>query len=347
MDRILVMRLSSMGDVIHTLPAVALLRRVLPNSTIGWAIEERWIELLCARPEERLGPRSPQKPLVDRVHILNTKAWRSAPFSDQTWREIRDTWDELKSAGYDAAFDWQGAVRTAMVPQMLGTPLRVGFVRPREGAAGVFYNRTVEAMGTHIIEQNISLVADSADHTSLCGVQFPCDPTMEAWADRELEKLGGNFAIVNPGAGWGAKCWPAERYGDVARRLGETGLKSVINFGPGEEELARTVAQAGGSAASAISCSVGQLIALTRRAKLFIGGDTGPMHLAAALKVPVVAIFGPTNPTRNGPFGTRSRVLRSPESPTTHARRKRPDEGMLNIHAEEVAKAAVELLAGG
>ena len=152
------------------------------------------------------------------------------------------------------------------------------------------------------------------------------------------------FAILNPGAGWGAKRWPAERYGEVAKVLAQDGLCSLINHGPGEEELAAAVEAASAGAARKISCSVSELIALTRRARLFIGGDTGPMHLAAALKIPVVAIFGPTNPARNGPFGTRSIVLRSASSMTDHARRREPEQGLLEITADEVVAAARKLL---
>ena len=136
-------------------------------------------------------------------------------------------------------------------------------------------------------------------------MEFPTDPAVEQWCDRELHKRSmGAFAIVNPGAGWGAKQWPAERYGNVAKALALSGLPCLINFGPGEQALARAVQLASDGAAEPLQCSVSQLISLTRRVRLFIGGDTGPMHLAAALKVPVVGIFGPTNPARNGPFGT-------------------------------------------
>ena len=153
-----------------------------------------------------------------------------------------------------------------------------------------------------------------------------------------------DFAILNPGAGWGAKCWPAERYGQVARALAATGVRSVLNFGPGEEGLAQLAEAASEGAAVAMQSSVTELVALTRRALLFVGGDTGPMHLAAALNVPVVGIFGPTDPARNGPYGTRSIVLRNPASLTTHSRRADPDEGMLEIGTEAVATAAHQLL---
>ncbi len=174
-------------------------------------------------------------------------------------------------------------------------------------------------------------------------VEFPSDVVAERRID---EKLGGaaNFAILNPGAGWGAKRWPAERYGRVARALAAGGVRSILNCGPGEEDLAREAEVASEGAATAIQCSITEFIALTRRARLFIGGDTGPLHLAAALRVPVVAIFGPTDPARNGPYGTRSIVLRNPASPTTHARIAKPDEGMLEISVDAVVDAARTLL---
>jgi heptosyltransferase I len=150
--------------------------------------------------------------------------------------------------------------------------------------------------------------------------------------------------LLNPGAGWGAKQWPAELYGEVAAQLAEDGLKVLINFGPGEEDLARVVENSSGGAAETFTGSLTQLIALTRRARLFIGGDTGPMHLAAALRVPVVAIFGPTDPARNGPFATRRIVLRSPASTTSYSHTFQPDESLLEITAAQVVAAARQLL---
>ena len=121
-------------------------------------------------------------------------------------------------------------------------------------------------------------------------------------------------------------------------------MKSLINFGPGEESLMRAVESASEGTAQGVASSLTELIALTRRARLFIGGDTGPMHLAAALGIPVVAIFGPTNPVRNGPFGTRNIILRNQASPTTHSHRAEPDPGILEITSDEVVVAARKLL---
>jgi heptosyltransferase-1 len=130
----------------------------------------------------------------------------------------------------------------------------------------------------------------------------------------------------------------------VARGLGNLGVRSILNYGPGEEELVRVAEAASEGTARAMSCTISELIALTRRARLFIGGDTGPLHLAAALRVPVLGIYGPTDPARNGPYGTRSIVLRSPESVTSHARRAAADEAMLGIGSDGVVAAANKLL---
>lgn len=348
-QRILLVRLSAMGDVIHSMPAAALVRQAFPSAHIGWIIEERWAELLCARSASRLGPRSPAKPLVDAVHTVNMKAWRWAPLSDETWREGLASLRELRAAKYEVAVDLQGAIRSALLAQVIGTPIRFGFDRPRERAASLFYTRRVVARGTHIIEQHVSLATELARiNPAVPNIEFPRDQETEEWCGFQLrERNFSSFAILNPGAGWGAKQWPAERYAEVARGLALDGVPSLINFGPGEESLAQAVEKASDGTAEAVSCSITELIALTRRATLFVGGDTGPMHLAAALRIPVVGIFGPTDPARNGPYGTRSIVLRSASSPTTHARRSRPDEGMLTITPADVLAAARKLLRGG
>jgi heptosyltransferase-1 len=199
-------------------------------------------------------------------------------------------------------------------------------------------------VGAHVIDQNLSV----ANALTLSNVRPPVDLPRDAGAelrvDHRLAEAGiVEFAILNPGAGWASKRWPAERYGRVAQALAEHGLRSILNYGPGEEELVRIAEAASDGAAIAMKCSITELIALTHRARLFIGGDTGPMHLAAALQVPVVAIFGPTDPARNGPYGTRSIVLRNPASATSHSRRPQPDEAMLEITTGAVIDAARKL----
>ena len=352
-DRLLIVRLSAMGDVIHTLPAAQALRRAFPDAMIGWLIEERWAELLCAPGTRRRGLRSAQRPLVDWVHAVNLAGWRKSlsPIATliSTAQQIAKVWNDVRSTRYDVAVDLQGAMRSAVLARWSGAQIVYGAAEPRESPASLWYTRSVIARGVHVVEQNLSVAEAVAEQKlPLPRVEFPQDLEVEQRMERRLtEARVGTFAILNPGAGWGAKRWPAERYGFVARALAKDGVRAILNYGPGEENLAREAEAASDGAAKAMKCSITELIALTRRAQLFVGGDTGPMHLAAALSVPVAAIFGPTDPARNGPYGKRSIVLRNPASPTTHARRLQPDQGMLEISVDEVVDAARRLLAAG
>jgi heptosyltransferase-1 len=345
-ERILIVRLSSLGDVIHALPAAAMLRDAFPHATIGWAIEERWCELLCTLSCPRTGVRSPQRPLIDHIHPVKLKAWRKTLYSPQTWEQIAFGLSDLHAIRYQAAVDLQGAVRSAVLAKWSGAPSVYGAIQPRENIASMWYTREVITRGAHIVEQTCSLAeAVIGERRPIPPAQFPCDPIAESAIDLRLHELGiRDFVMLNPGAGWGAKQWPPERYGEVAKSLAAEGLFPIINYGPGEQALAAAAEAAAGGVAVAISVSISELIALTRRARLFIGGDTGPMHLAAALHVPVVALFGPTDPARNGPYVTRSIVLRHPSSRTSLSHRRQPDPGLLAIPAQEVIAAARHLL---
>jgi heptosyltransferase-1 len=351
-ERLLIVRLSAMGDVIHTLPAVHALREAFPLAHIGWLVEERWSELLCAPGASRRGVRSAQRPLVDEVHVANLKAWGRSPLSISTLQRAATVWNDVRDAGYDAAIDLQGAMRSALLARLSGARVVYGGAEPRESPASLWYTRRVVAHGRHVVEQNFSVaeaLTGFRGRTSPPAVacDLPRDLQAEERIRQRLAELGvGEFAILNPGAGWGAKRWPPERYGEVALQLAQQGVGSILNFGPGEEELARAAEAASAGAAQTMNCTVTELIALTRRARLFIGGDTGPLHLAAALRVPVVGIYGPTDPARNGPYGTQNIVLRSAESVTSHARRAAAEAGLLAIESEAVVAAANKLLDG-
>ena len=341
---LLVVRLGAMGDVIHTIPAVAALRNAFATIRIGWIIEQRWAELLCAKEAPRSGPRNSARPLTDFVHVVDTKAWRKSLLSSGTRQEIAAALREVRKQNYDIAIDFQGALKSAAIGKLAGTKTVVGMKNPREWPARMFYTKATDANGTHIIDQYHSLAEATVGHSLPdCPAAFPQDSRSESEAAKLLAS-DQQFVVLNPGAGWGAKQWPAKRYGEVARSLAKDGLTPLINCGPGEEELALAAENASESTARRISCSIGELIALIRRARLFIGGDTGPLHLAAALQVPVVAIFGPTDPARNGPYGTRSIMLRAPSSLTSLSHTGGPDPGLLSITTDEVIAAARQLL---
>jgi heptosyltransferase-1 len=346
-QNILIVRVGAMGDVVHSLPVAAALRQAYPSSHIGWAIEERWAELLGPRSEwGGAGVSSARKPLVDSIHIVKMKSWLAAPFSREGWRERRRLKAEFRAQDYGIAIDIQGALKSVWVARASNAPKRVGFATPREPIAKYFYNDQIPMRGTHVVEQGMNLVQELSRRNDLATVfRLPRDPEAEAWRDAELQRRGiGGFIMITPGAGWGAKRWPSDRYGEVARRLGQWGLQTIVNAGPGEEHLAQQVVEASGGAAQSLTCSVGQLISLARKARLFVGGDTGPLHLAAALGVNVVAIYGPTDPARNGPYGSRAIVLRDPESKTSHARHADPEVGLLKISAEDACDATKSML---
>jgi heptosyltransferase-1 len=250
---------------------------------------------------------------------------------------------ELHDQHYELGIDFQGAVKSGIVTRFAKTTL--GMEHPRETPASWFYDRRITTTGANVVEQYHSLAEAAAGQSlPVCAARFPDSNLPETSVLAKLQCSPDALALINPGAGWGAKQWPAERYGEVARVLATDGMIPLVNFGPGEEELVNQVVAASGSKAVAISCSIEELIALTRRARLFIGGDTGPLHLAAALQVPVVAIFGPTDPARNGPYKSKGIVLRDPASRTSLSHTSAPDPGLLRITADEVIAAARTLL---
>lgn len=340
-----------MGDIVHTLAAARILRRSFPDAHMGWVVEERWVELLCAAGSPRTGPRSPARPLVDFVHVVNTKAWRRAPLSRDTRCQLSAALREIRQQKYDAAIDFQGAIKSAILARLSGSRTVFGARTPREGPARIFYSRQVQLSGAHVIEQYESLAKAVAqelrgkdDGQLADAIEFPQDDAATASIRERLLSNGREVIMLNPGAGWGAKQWPPERYGEVARGLANSGYKIVLNYGPGEEPLVEAIESASGGAAKPFSGSIAELITLLRHTRLLIGGDTGPLHLAAAMGVPVVGLFGPTDPARNGPYRTRNVVLRHPASRNSLSHTGAPDPGLMQITPDQVLAAARQLL---
>jgi heptosyltransferase I len=336
--RLLVVRLGAMGDILHSMPAVTALRRAHPEWVIGWAIEPHWRGLFCANGCE---PRTESMPLVDRVHIVPAKQWAKSPLNPATLADIRRVRRELRAMEYDIVVEMQGAVRAAMVARWARTGRVIGEAQPREFAAKWLFDEKIATSGVHVIEQSLELAnAIFGEDLPLPLPLLPCDPAAEAKA----EGLPQPFVLLSPGAGWGAKRWPADRYGAVARQLADAGYAVVINSGPAEEHLAREIVECSGGTARVLALEMAELIAVTRRTALAIAGDTGPLHLACALGKPVVGIYGPTDPARNGPFHCPNRVLRHPESVRDHSRRSEPEPGLLTITPQAVTDAALDLL---
>ncbi len=382
--RLLIVRVGAMGDVLHALPAVAALRTWLPQAWIGWAIEPRWASLLRASPGAT--PGSAAMPLVDHVHEVPARQWSKRPFSSTTLQSILGLRRDLRERRYDLAVDLQGSFRSAVIAQMSGAPTVVGANRPREWPARLLYTDPVATTAVHVIDQGVQLaraalgnmkVTDGPADLLQSLPPLPRDSTADAWVtallvqdqaagehrnppamqtlpEQDLDTFSDQpIVLLATTAGWGAKQWPAERFGALAASLVQQGCQVLLNSTPSFPDA--TTGAVFDSAIALlppgrhkrlriVAASVPQLVALLRHCSLVVAGDTGPLHLAAALGVPVVALFGPTDPARNGPHTANSIVLRDPSSTTDHRRHPATEAGLACIGVDTVLAAALALL---
>ncbi len=348
----MVVRLGAMGDVLHALPAVSALRRAQPYWIIDWAIEPHWRPLLAADSAASEAAHTRLQPVVNQIHLVPAKEWSRAPVSLATLRSMLQTRASLRADHYDVILDLQGAVRSAVIANWAmprGARL-IGEAAPREPAARFLFKERIESSSAHVIDQAADVVRAITGTLPPVGPpDLPCDPEAALWCDQA--GAGANLGpaiLLHPGAGWGAKRWPVERYAIAGAEIAKiTGYQVMINSAPGELELGAALAsqlRALRVSPLLLSPSVGQLIELTRRATLAVGGDTGPLHLAAALGKATVGIYGPTDPARNGPYHGHFSVLRDPASLRNHARHRDPEPGLMRISPDRVAEAAVTLL---
>jgi heptosyltransferase-1 len=299
--RILVVRLGAMGDIIATLPAVASLKHSIPHAKITWAVEPRWSTLLD------------QNPYVDSVCLIERR----------TFHGLKSAWRSLRSERFDLGVDFQGLIKSALVATVARPEKIFGFEgsEAREPAASWFYSNKITPRSQHVVDRNLDLAAAAGASNILR--TFPLPP-----GEPEGRLPDGDFVLASPLAGWGAKQWPLEYYSQLAALLQrECGLPLVLNS-------PHPIGVAG--AETHISGLRG-LIHATRRATAIVGVDSGPLHLAAALGRPGVAIYGPTDPARTGPYGGSITVLRSPDATTTYKRAASPDASMLRITPAQVA----------
>jgi lipopolysaccharide heptosyltransferase I len=331
--RLIIVRLGSLGDLIHTLPAVAAFLRVYPDARIDWLVE------------------APHRDLLDLVPILSSVIVMKGR-SLGGWLE---TSRELKGSGYDVAFDFQGLIKSAALARFSGAASVVGFNRRalREPLARLFYTNTpIVGEGRHVIDKNLALMSAFLETTETLQsspaeralMNFPMRRIESAALDRVRQQASGAFALVNPGAAWPNKRWPADRFGAVARVLREAhGLTPIVLWGPAEQSLAQSVVDAsGGAAVIAPETQLPDLVALSRAASFMISGDTGPLHSACAAGVPTVSLFGPTDAKRNGPWDTRDIMLTRYDRCACHYKRQchQPDSWCLaDISVDDVRNA--------
>jgi lipopolysaccharide heptosyltransferase I len=325
MTRLLVVRLGSFGDLVHTLPAVAALRRARPaDLEIDWLVD------------------APHAGFLSLVEGLT----RVVPLPGRTMRAWLATRRVLRARGYEVAADFQGLIKSAALARFSGAARVLGFDRPslREPAAALFYTeRVTVGEAGHVIHKNLRLAASLGAQPG--PLEFPIAQVASPVAEAARVEAGGPYALVNPGAAWPNKRWPPDRLGAIARRLRDRhGLASLVLWGPGERDAAmRVAAESGGAAHVVPEAGWPDVLALSRGARLILSGDTGPLHLAAAVGVPAVALFGPTNPRRNGPWADADiSISRYDQCQCHYQRRCRRDAArwcLGTIDVDEVAEA--------
>jgi lipopolysaccharide heptosyltransferase I len=332
--RILIVRLSALGDAIHGLPVACALRHSMPNATIGWVVEGRTAELLEGHPA------------IDHV-IRTSRGWLKSP------RAVLDLRRRLKGLRFDIAIDLQCLTKSAIAARLSGARRRMGMAgEDGREASRWLHNDLVEVAGEHVIDRYLSMLRPLGIKAPAVRFDLPELPADASTASRFLAAEGlvaGRFAILNPGAGWPSKIWPAERYGEVARRLaGEHGLPSVAVWGgAAEKPLGEAiVAASGGAARLAPSTTVSELAALCRRAGLFLGSDTGPMHLAVAVGTPTASMHGTSQGQRCGAYGSENiRLQVRYHAGSSRERRRADNAAMREISVGMAVEACGQLLA--
>jgi heptosyltransferase I len=327
----LVVRLGSLGDIVHTFPAVAALRESYSSAEIVWLTHPRW------------------KPLVESSGLA-TAIWEA---ETRSYHSVREIVARVRKRNFTAAIDYQGLWKSAALPFLGRVPSRIGFSSQtiREFGVPILYTDRVRCTTTHIAGQNGELSLRAGAKNGIAPVVLAVPTIQEVFVLRLLQSFGiGKYVVLSPGGGWRSKCWPPDRYGALCKKIhSDLGLRCVLNYGPDEDDLVAAVKASSGEAVPiAYNGSLDQLMALLRNAVCIVGGDTGPLHLAVALGTPAVALFGPTDPARNGPYRTGDYsssgsptdiVLRSTNAITTYKRGDQPAPSILELTLESVFDA--------
>ena len=322
-SRFLLVRLGSLGDIVHALPAAAAIRDTFPDARVDWLVDSKWARLLEGN--------------ADLNNVISMEGKSAGGIS----AAVR----QLRAAKYTHAIDFQGLYKSALLAFASGAPRRIGFQKSyaREGLASVFYTDRLNPRGPHKVEHNLTLAERAGARVGNVRFSLAVYPEDDQRVSSELAAHGlAEYFVLNPGGGWRSKCWPAERYAALHRQLAERyRMRGIVTFGPGEGDLAQEIIRAAGDIAPvALPLELGPLMAALQRAKFVVSADTGPLHLASALGAPVVGLFGPTDPVRNGPYFSEDIVVRNPRfSETTYRRGASYSPSMLSITVEQVFDA--------
>jgi len=313
-ERILVVKASSLGDIVHALPVGAALKRAFPESRLTWVVERMGVGILEGNP------------YVDELLVSDFKRWKRRPFARETRRELVRFVRSLRAVRPDVALDLQGLIKSGLIARGSGAPVRIGMdaAHARERTNVVFTNRRVRprAEERHVVDQLLRAM-------ECVGEEPPRAPEFPLWIGGDERAEAGRFLArwgldtrrpriaLSPGGGWETKRWGAERYAALADRIAQTlEVTPVLLWGPGEETLVAEVrARMDREAALIEPVDVKGLLAILERMDVVVAGDTGPLHMAAALGVTAVGLFGPSDPLRNGPYGAGHRTVRAERVP--------------------------------
>lgn len=325
---ILIVRLGALGDILHAVPAAAALRKAYPGARIDWLVDARHRAILDLVP------------IIDRAVVLE----RATPAG---WIDVTR---RLRAGRYDVAIDFQGLMKSAILARASGAPRVLGFSiwHLREKGARPFYSESLDPSGdggaAHVIQKNLRLLETLGIRDA--AIEFPLREVASPARDEILSRAAGApIALLNPGAAWPNKRWYSDRFGELASFLSEVrGLVPFVLWGPGERAIAEAVIESsGGVAQLAPETSLPDLVGICRCASLMVSGDTGPLHIAAAVGTPVVSIFGPTDPARNGPWSPDDIVISRYQACGCHYdRRCRQDEWCLTTVPVIEVTAAVQ-----
>ena len=330
--RILISRLSAIGDCLHTLPVLCALRDAMPTAFIAWVVEGRNGDLLRGHPA------------LDELVVVK-RGWLKSPSATFALRR------QLHALNIDTAIDVQGLTKSAVASWLSGAKTRIGFagVDGRELSPWL-NNFRIRPQATHVVDRNLELLQALEINRPLAKFDLVENPSDGSAADCIVNQSGlhPGFAIINPGAGWKSKLWPRDRFAAVAQYLGrEHGLPSLVVWAPGVERdwAQEIVAQSNGHALIAPPTTLTELASLCRRASLFISSDTGPLHIAAAVGTPCVGLFGPMPAERNGPYGAKHIAIQEMQlTGRSRERRNAGPESMEAISVERVSDACAKIL---
>lgn len=331
--RILLIRTSALGDIVHCLPALRTIRHQLPDAHIGWVVEEVFLPLLARDPD------------LDEVIPVGLRPWRKRAFSPRTWRQAFAAVRSLRRFRADAVLDLMGNHKAGVLAALSGCRRRIGLERKdrREPSSAIWLSETVPATGRHAVDRALAVVSGLGLQPEFRGFGARELAAAGSWTDAPSEP----YVVIHPGAAWPNKCYPADKWAEVATALTDrTGWRVLLSIGPGEEDLATEIeARSGGAARRSGAAGLEQLVGLLAGARLVLGGDTGPTHLAHALGVPSLFLHGPTDPATHGPYGSPERAIWH-QLPCSFCHRKFTDKQLclIDLPVADVVERALGVL---